>query len=159
MSDLNFDDYKVKLPFPSKPKPPLLSPNHTIQDVQQYATSLKDFEAKDQFYREEIKRWRQEEYRLLDRFKEDVLNAVGLKGKPYANLLYSKAWEEGHSAGLEEVFHYLDDYADFVNAVFKSLENNPVCIGERIIQNSPQKTPEVFQARPIVPPLSKRKKR
>lgn len=80
---LNSGYYKTKLPYVS-PK----------QDPEAYRACCKD------------------EARLEDLFREEALEAVGLKDHPKASKVWSLAWEYGHSAGLSEVFGYLTSLAD-----------------------------------------------
>lgn len=53
-----------------------------------------------------------EHQRLLEEFKRAALEYVGLAGHPKAERIYAYAWEQGHSSGLSEVLHYLEDLAE-----------------------------------------------
>lgn len=65
-------------------------------------------------YQEKRKEYRKESYRLEALFKEDALREVDLTNHPKANKAYEMAWAEGHSEGLEQVFKYLENYADLM---------------------------------------------
>jgi hypothetical protein len=60
--------------------------------------------AKDLAAREKMRRrYREEEGRLAGLFHDDLLAELGLTDHPKADLLYSMAWERGHSSGYSEV--------------------------------------------------------
>jgi hypothetical protein len=46
-------------------------------------------------------------------FKAAALEDVGLTGKPYADKLFARAWEQGHAFGYAEVYDALIDIAEF----------------------------------------------
>jgi hypothetical protein len=50
--------------------------------------------------------YNQETARLNELFKNDVLDELGVTDNPKADLLWSHAWDLGHSGGLHEVFGY-----------------------------------------------------
>jgi hypothetical protein len=52
---------------------------------------------------EGLRAHKEEAARLHARFRDDLLAAVDLAGKPGAAHLFDLAWERGHSAGLMEV--------------------------------------------------------
>ena len=62
--------------------------------------------AKDAYHREE--------QRLYLEFTEDIAREFGVHGNPKADLLFSIAWEFGHSAGYSEVYGYYGDLVDLI---------------------------------------------
>lgn len=54
----------------------------------------------------------EETSRLLELFKAEALEDVGLTFHPKAEKAWSKAWEKGHSNGLSEVLSELRDISD-----------------------------------------------
>jgi len=52
--------------------------------------------------------------RLEALFRSDLEDEHDMKGHPKANMLFSKAWSLGHSAGYSEVANYYDDLVDLV---------------------------------------------
>lgn len=58
--------------------------------------------------------YRAEEVRLYNSFKEEALEDVGLENHPKKELIFSKAWADGHANGYHEVFVHLVDLTDFV---------------------------------------------
>lgn len=85
------DYYKTKLPWP-------------------------DFSRKQQpFEHARMRRaYQDDQRRLEEEFKRDALEDVGMTGHPKAELLWSKAWDLGHSAGYGEVYNYLADLVELV---------------------------------------------
>lgn len=55
-----------------------------------------------------------EEARLYQEFKDDAISAHGLTGHPKAERAFSLAWEDGHSAGMHEVFNCMFKYASLL---------------------------------------------
>jgi hypothetical protein len=44
--------------------------------------------------------------RLTTQFKLDLFADLGIENNPKAELLFTKAWELGHSSGYYEVYNY-----------------------------------------------------
>ena len=55
--------------------------------------------------------------RLDSEFKEDALADAGLANHPKKDMIFDKAWEDGHASGYHKVFYKLRDLADFVRAL------------------------------------------
>lgn len=74
--------------------------------------------------REERRRQRQErqrqEHEEHKRRRAELLERHGLAGKPYADAVWSFAWEHGHSYGWSEVEIWLDDLTDLIDEVLKA---------------------------------------
>ena len=56
----------------------------------------------------------QETAKLTDQFKADLFKDLGITHHPMREKLYSKAWENGHSAGLSEVYNVAYDLVDLI---------------------------------------------
>ena len=63
-------------------------------------------------YDKAIKIYRENKSKIYNQFKHDALDDVGLLGHPKADIIYSKAWDRGHSSGLPEVLLHLEDLAE-----------------------------------------------
>lgn len=61
--------------------------------------------------------YRQERQRLDAEFHFDALTEVGIYGDPAADVIYAKAYEEGHASGHAEVLSRLRSLAHFVHEV------------------------------------------
>ena len=65
-------------------------------------------------YREAMRAYKNEENRLLNSFREDLLEELGITNHPKAELLMSKAWEHGHSGGYNDVVYWAWEFVDFL---------------------------------------------
>ena len=104
--------YQNDMEYPSRPKKPYLAREHSSEDAELYAASLKTWEKEITEYRELVKAHNAETKRLEDQFKHDALDDVGLLNHPKADKIYAKAWEDGHASGLHEVYQELCDLAE-----------------------------------------------
>jgi len=59
--------------------------------------------------------YRDMQHRLMMKFEDDALTEVGLADHPKKHVIYSKAWQDGHSGGMSEVFGHLLDLAEFIS--------------------------------------------
>jgi hypothetical protein len=82
---INNDEYKTKLPYVPR-----------RESEAAYKQHIEDFA------------------RLEQEFKNDAIEAVGLKGHPKAEKAYALAWDHGHSAGFSDVLDYLSEFADLI---------------------------------------------
>ena len=57
--------------------------------------------------------------RLAALFKSEALKSVGLENHPKKDIIYSKAWEDGHSRGYSEVYGKLVELAEFIEELSK----------------------------------------
>lgn len=120
---MDFEKYKNKDEFPraltcSPPKSPNPADFKTKADFVKagdefIAKTVEYFNAREE-YDKNVKSWNAKNNRLEREFKHDLLEELGLTGNPKADLLYSIAWEYGHSTGFEEVFYYASDLADLI---------------------------------------------
>lgn len=53
----------------------------------------------------------QEERRLKELFKKDLLEELGLTGHSKAQLLWEMAWDHGHADGLLDVVYWAEEFA------------------------------------------------
>jgi hypothetical protein len=54
------------------------------------------------------------EREMYERFKHDLFKDLDIEQHPMRELLYSKAWSEGHAAGLQDVYDCALDLVDFL---------------------------------------------
>lgn len=55
-----------------------------------------------------------EERKLFNQFKQDLFDYCGVSDNPKRELLFSKAWESGHSSGYNEVAIIFDDMVELI---------------------------------------------
>jgi hypothetical protein len=89
-------DYDTKLPYPS------------YEDVKSKKISKEED-------REMRRKWKIDRNRLVEVFKHDSLEELGILNHPKADKLFDIAWEEGHSNGLTEVWLWMETLADLLN--------------------------------------------
>lgn len=110
--------YEVTLPYPTTVREPAVL-RKTARDLtaEEFATlpqvkadyeiaKAAEKEARDAYYRQMGE--------LTEQFRRDVEAENDMIGHPKASLLWSKAWEMGHSAGLGEVLTYYEDLVELV---------------------------------------------
>ena len=66
---------------------------------------------------EERAKYNEREQSVNVSFRADALEACGITGHPRENQAYSLAWEQGHEAGLDEVFYRLQDLANLIRGL------------------------------------------
>jgi hypothetical protein len=110
----DFEYYSGKhLSYPTKPRKP--SPPHRpiAIEARAWADALEEYEREMKSYDEDLSWYRRESGRLHTEFMDKLKKDYGLSDKPF-DLIWSKAWERGHSAGLQEVYHEFDDLFEFL---------------------------------------------
>ncbi len=58
--------------------------------------------------------WRAEQGRLTEMFRQDLIKELDIEDHPMRNKLLNKAWEDGHSSGLQEVYHCALNLVDLI---------------------------------------------
>ena len=121
---MDFDIYKVtNVQYPERPaKPDVPKPTGvgrnavppTSQQFRDYADALDAYEKAMLVYREQVKLYQVEEARLLDLFRHDALEDVGLLNHPKAGKAMAFAWEHGHSDGLSSVHYWLKEVSELL---------------------------------------------
>lgn len=128
---MNFEKYKNTLPYPEAKDftvkywykqgqriakqvaggdvqyEPGFSSEHLATAVLERATRDTDYKAAKTAYNAETSR-------LMQQFKADLFEDLGITDNPKANTLYSRAWDYGHSSGLREVHNYASDLVDLI---------------------------------------------
>lgn len=51
---------------------------------------------------------------LLKMFEEDLADEFGMTDHPKRHLLFSKAWDSGHSSGLNDVLYWYEEMVELV---------------------------------------------
>lgn len=119
---MNFESYKNKLPYPIKPGVAqcLQVNTHkmTLEEVLKQIDEWRECIILHYDLIDDCKKKRKaydtENARIYKQFKEDLFKELGITGHPKAETLFQKAWEQGHSAGYEEVFNYASDLVDLL---------------------------------------------
>lgn len=112
---MDYSKYKNPIEYPKQPtKPANPKATASAQEHRAYANELDEWDQKMELYKadkEEYNKysaWKQQEFRL------DAIEEVGLTGHSLAERAFDYAWEEGHYAGLSEVFSKLNRIAEMI---------------------------------------------
>jgi hypothetical protein len=68
-------------------------------------------------YQEQLDAYRKDEARLINEFTNDLFEDYGVSDHPGRHVMFSEAWERGHSAGFGEVYNCFSNILDFVKRV------------------------------------------
>ena len=103
------------LVYPKSPKKPRLSSNPSAQEAREYADALEHYDIVYTEYRDELMKYTSEIHRREDQFRKELQEEYDLSDAHFS-VLWSFAWDDGHSAGYEEVVLYFERYYDLVTA-------------------------------------------
>lgn len=112
---IDFDGYKVPVPYPDKPAKPHLA-SASAKDARAYADQMDKYEQDMVVYRQMLADYRAASAVVEARYREDVLVEAGLKGHPKADKVFAMAWDECHSgAGYrQDVYNRVLELAELV---------------------------------------------
>lgn len=88
--------------------------NTYITSEWRHKKTLREIIIDEEAYKAERKIYNNEDARIYNEFRAEVLEENGLTNHPKADKVMSMAWEDGHSSGYEEVANYVEKYADLV---------------------------------------------
>lgn len=54
------------------------------------------------------------EQEVYDKFKNDLFADLGIADNPRRHVLFDKAWERGHSSGLQEIYNVACDLVELI---------------------------------------------
>lgn len=111
---MNFEKYKNNHIHPKRPSRSCNNCN-SIFSLNDIFCSSCGFNVKD-FYKKELAKYNElkksydgENRRVLEMFKNDALEEVGLWNHKNKDKIYDFAWEHGHSSGLYDVYYWLQE--------------------------------------------------
>ena len=131
---MNFDKYKPTLPYPVQTHVRYIYEKgkctHKLYTEEEYRTYVDEWRAKNNTrigsptnervetnvtkYKKLKREYEAEERRLMEQFQTDLYEEFGVTDNPKRELLYSKAWDEGHYAGLSEVYCVFRNMVDLI---------------------------------------------
>lgn len=116
--DLEDVDYPVK---PWKPKIP--SAQDGPEAFREYATKLEKWESLSAECELKRKGFNKLRVERMQEFKEELFSLYAYAGtsRETFDVIYQKAWEDGHSDGLYSVSHRVDELCGFVDDIIKSI--------------------------------------
>ena len=106
--------YEPDMVYPKRPKKPVHS-IMTSNQSREYAFELEKFEGEYQVYEKEMKEYREQKNSKYSLFKKDALEYCGISiDHNKADRAFGMAWERGHSSGLHDVIHELEELSDLI---------------------------------------------
>lgn len=110
----DFDLYSgAHLITPTKPRKPTIGRNPSYIEARAFADALEEYEREFKGY-EEDKRWYLSERSRLDtEFRGKLKKDYGLSDEEF-DVLWSEAYEQGHSGGIREMYNHFDRLYEFV---------------------------------------------
>ncbi len=106
--------YKNQDVYPDCPKKPVLAKNATPAEHRTYADELEKYEALLASYKQACAAYNTRTSELEAEFQTDLEAYYEMSGHPKSGLLYWKAYERGHSGGMEEVANVYSDLVELV---------------------------------------------
>lgn len=111
-------DYKNKLAYPERVKEPAVlrkvARDLTADEAASLPAVRAQYEADKAAYDEARRAYNIETSELTGKLRADLEAENGMTGHPKADKVWSKAWEDGHSAGYGEVANIYLDLAELV---------------------------------------------
>ena len=77
-------------------------------------------------YNAHLKHYREENKRLQDEFRNDLIEHYGMTGHPKADKIFNKAWDMGCSGGLQDVKYYFEDLVELFNCDCSELKHGTI---------------------------------
>ena len=111
---LEANAYRNRDPFPSRPRKPTLAKDATPAQIRVYADQLEVYDEAIKEHLRVVAAYHARSAELEAQFRDDLEHYYGMKGHPKADLLYGKAYDRGHSGGMEEVANHYSDLVELV---------------------------------------------
>lgn len=132
MGKINSGKYKNKDNYPIKPQKPFLPKldSENPEKIREYTVKVSDFakamenynKAMDNYY-EVKKAFDAKQKELNDLFEKDLQLEFNITPSVHS-IIYSKAYEEGHSGGFSEIYHWYEELAGFVYDIIKAIKKD-----------------------------------
>ncbi len=110
--------YQPNMNYPARPTAPAvlrkMALKLTTAEAESLPTIRQEHEADMEAYRNDLAEYQQRGAEGLRQFQADLEEENGLIGHPKAEVLWAKAWEQGHSCGLLEVVGCYEDLLELV---------------------------------------------
>jgi len=118
---MEFTKYKNTMPYPERISKPKMPKNPTAKDAEDFAKDLLKYEEDWRKRISLVNAYNQEEVRLMNLFQEDLFlenvksdnGVIAEDVRKKAEIIFSKAWEDGHANGFYEVEMHFRDLVDF----------------------------------------------
>jgi hypothetical protein len=111
---LTTNAYRNSEPYPESPRKPQLNMKGSPAEMRAYADELEAYDAAMTVHREHVAAYYALTVALEAEFRRDLEVHYDMVGHAKADLLYGKAYEMGHSGGMQEVASYYSDLVELV---------------------------------------------
>jgi len=101
------------LKYPTKPSKPTLGRNPTAVDARAFADAFEEFEREYAGYIEDKNFYNSQASARMNEFQDKLMKDYGISQKGF-DVIWNKAYSDGHSGGLEEVYSRFDSLYDFL---------------------------------------------
>lgn len=106
---MDFEKYKNEVPYPKKPKKPMLATDPSLTEVREYADKLEVYDKEIIEYMKQYKLAQKKEASMIEQFKIDLFKELEISSHLKKEELFYFAWKYGHSLGFSEVYNYASD--------------------------------------------------
>lgn len=114
---MDFAKYEVEVTCPKCPSKPVLNvslKDVTAKDYEEMAKKMKVYEKEMEKYEVLQKVYQAQKNELMETFIYDLFVENGVEDKEKGDIIFAKAWDEGHSEGYCAVANKFEDLVDFV---------------------------------------------
>jgi hypothetical protein len=113
----DYDFYSgADIVLPIKPTKPRHDMNANSATIRVYADALETYEKDIAVYESDFRVYKMLKQERYEMFKEELFADANLTRKQF-EVIYSRAWDEGHSCGLQEVENHFYDLCDFIEQI------------------------------------------
>lgn len=112
--NLQNEVYVNKNVYPVRPLKPQIALTASPIEFRNHADLLDKYDEQMTAFRVELAHYHAVSAALESEFKSDLEVYFGVIDNPKCDLLYHKAWEHGHSAGLYEVANVYSDLVELI---------------------------------------------
>ena len=106
--------YRNPEPYPKAPRKPQLNVKGSPAEMRAYADELEAYDDTMKTHREFMAAYNARSVALEGEFRRDLEVHYDMVGHPKADLLFGKAYQMGHSGGMQEVANYYSDLVELV---------------------------------------------
>ena len=115
----SFDKRYREVPYPERLYRPrfsnLISAGTSAREARAFAVALEKYEAQKPEFLVKEKEYRKKLNLIEEEFKQALFEDLGISDNPKRELLYSKAYEMGHSSGFSNIYSYASDLVELID--------------------------------------------
>jgi hypothetical protein len=106
--DIRSGKYENKVPYSIPDMEPINETKTTIARARELRAAHTTAKV------EQRRLWQAEEGRMIDLLRTDLEAEHGVTGHPKAGVLWSLAWQHGHSGGLQDVVSHYEEFVELL---------------------------------------------